>query len=198
MDPYSLILTKHSELSGIISKIAAENRAATADESKQLDTLKSEIETIRKDFESEGRKRFAANLDRESRKDGLQLLKKGESLEKYYRPHCPEEHAELSLGKMLKGFVTGDWSDAALERKAAGEGSAAGGGIFIPGLVSARVIDLARNIARVFQAGAQTIPMSNATLVVPRLTSDVVGAWTPENTDIISSDGVFEIGRAHV
>ena len=192
MDPYSSILTKHSELSTIIAKIAAENRAATAEETKQLDTLKSEIETIRKDFESEGRKRFAANLDRESRKDGITLLKKGDSLEKHYRPHCPEEHAELNLGKLLKGFVSGDWVGADLERKAAGEGSAAAGGIFIPTLVSARVIDLARNVARVFQAGAQTIPMDNANLTVPRLTQDATGAWTAEGTDITAADGTFD------
>ncbi len=192
MNHYESLVTKHADLSAIVAKCATENRAPSDEEKKRLDTLKSEIETIRKDFENEGRKRFAANLDRESRKDGITLLKKEDSLEKHYRPYCPEEHAELSLGKMLKGFVTGDWTGADLERKAAGEGSSAAGGIFIPTLVSARVIDLARNVARVFQAGAQTIPMSNATLIVPRLTADVVGGWTPEAADITAADGTFD------
>ncbi len=94
---------------------------------------------------------------------------------------------------MLRGIVTGNWRDADLERKAAGEGSSGAGGVFIPELVSARVIDLARNVARVFQAGAQTIPMENATLRVPRLTQDAtLGGWYNEAQDILSADDVFD------
>ena len=54
------------------------------------------------------------------------------------------------------------------------------------------MIDLARNVARVFQAGAQTIPMENATLRVPRLTQDATGGWYNEAQDIISADGTFD------
>ena len=73
-----------------------------------------------------------------------------------------------------------------------GETPLSSGGILLPTPVSATVIDLARNQARVLQAGARVIPMSTATLKFPRLDSDVQANWTAENTDILMSAATFD------
>lgn len=191
---YEQLIKKQAELTTLVAKLAAENRAPSAEEKNQLETIKTEVAAIEKAFADEGRKLALAGLDKgnQPQRDQITILKKGESLEEHTRKFVDESQAELNLGKILRGFVTGDWTNAAAERKAAGEGSSASGGVFIPELVSARVIDLARNVARVFQAGAQTIPMSNATLRVPRLTQDATGGWYNEAQDIISADGTFD------
>lgn len=191
---YEQLIKKQAELTTLVAKLAAENRAPSPEEKTQLDAIKAEVATIEKAFADEGRRLALAALDKgnQAQKDQITFIKKGESLEAYTKQFVPEEQAEMNLGKILRGYITGNWRGAELERKAAGEGSTGAGGVFIPELVSARVIDLARNVARVFQAGAQTIPMENATLRVPRLTQDATGGWYNEAQDIISADGTFD------
>jgi HK97 family phage major capsid protein len=58
--------------------------------------------------------------------------------------------------------------------------------------LSARVIDLARNATRVFQAGAITVPMTAQTLALARLTSEGTPAWKSENAAITAADMVFD------
>ena len=54
------------------------------------------------------------------------------------------------------------------------------------------MIDLARNQARVFQAGAITVPMGPQTLKVARLTDESSPAWKTENAAITDADMVFD------
>ena len=189
MNHYERLVTKQAELSTIVAKLAAENRAPSAEEKTQLDGIQAEVKAIRQQFEDEGRKRFAENLGATENKKAV-MLKKGESLEKHVmaRGEYSEEEKNLDLGKILKGITFGDWSGATLERKAMAEA----GSPFIPAPVAARVIDLARNQARVFEAGCQTIPMSTLTLKIPRLTADVAGSWVAEGTDITVADATFD------
>jgi HK97 family phage major capsid protein len=191
---YQELITKQAALTTLVAKLAAENRGPDEQEKQQLETIRKEVKDIEAAFAEDGRKLALAALDKgnHAQKDQITFIKKGESLEAYTKQFVPEEQQELNLGKIIKGYLTGNWRGAELERKAAGEGSTGAGGVFIPELVSARVIDLARNVARVFQAGAQTIPMENATLRVPRLTQDATGGWYSENQDILSADGTFD------
>ena len=69
----------------------------------------------------------------------------------------------LSFDRYLKGLATGNWEGSEHER-ALSEGTLTAGGHLVPTPLSARVIDLARNQTRVFQAGAQTVPMTAQTL----------------------------------
>jgi HK97 family phage major capsid protein len=98
---------------------------------------------------------------------------------------------DLSLQRYLRGMATGRWDGATLERSLA-EGTIGGGGALVPSPLSARVIDLARNATRVFQAGAITVPMTSQTLSVPRLTSEGTPAWKSENANITAADLVFD------
>jgi hypothetical protein len=88
--------------------------------------------------------------------------------------------AGLTLAGMVSSLVTG--RDAGIDlRTQMGVGSATGGATLVPGPLSAELIDLARNQARVIQAGAVTIPMTSATLRVPRQLTGAAGEWKPEN-----------------
>jgi HK97 family phage major capsid protein len=97
----------------------------------------------------------------------------------------------LSLRKYLKGMVTGDWTGAGRELKAMTEGTGSAGGYLVPTLLSADLIDLARNQTRVLQAGAKVIPMANRTVDVPKWVTDPTAAWHTEDAAISPSDGVI-------
>lgn len=62
----------------------------------------------------------------------------------------------------------------------------------VPEPLSAEIIDLARSKARVFQAGAQTVPMTSKTLTIARVTGDPTVAWKAENAAHTASDVTTE------
>ena len=96
------------------------------------------------------------------------------------------------MGKLIRGYVTGDWIGASLEQKAMGSSPLSSGGMMIPTPLAADVIDLARNQTRVLQAGAITVPMTSATLKYARLSQDVSTAWTAEAANIALSSAAFD------
>ncbi len=153
--------------------------------------MKSEIDSIRSEWETKGRDAFLSGFSNKQESKPL-YLKSGDSMLKHVEGSYSNELKGASLGKILKGYITGDWTGAELEKKAMGESPLSSGGILLPVPVSAQVIDLARNQARVLQAGARVIPMSANTLLYPRLDSDVPSAWTLENTDIAMGAATFD------
>jgi HK97 family phage major capsid protein/HK97 family phage prohead protease len=102
------------------------------------------------------------------------------------------EAREFSLGRAVRGMVTGDWQDAGLEQRALAEGADATGGFAVPAPLATYTIDLIRNSARVIEAGAVTVPMESETLSIPRLSAPPVGAWHVENAEVAESDPAFE------
>jgi len=98
---------------------------------------------------------------------------------------------QLSLGRYLRGVVVGDWRGADPERRAMSEGVLASGGYLVPTILSAEIIDRARNQTRVLQAGARLIPMPNRTLDVAKWVTDPTPAWHSENAAITPSDGTI-------
>lgn len=97
-----------------------------------------------------------------------------------------------SLGRMVRGMAIGDWTDAEVERRALSTGTNAAGGFLTPEPLANFVIDRIRNEARVFEAGARTVPMASDQMSIPRLASGVTGAWRNENAAVAESDPVFE------
>lgn len=98
---------------------------------------------------------------------------------------------DLSLGRYLKGIVTGDWRNAEAEQemfvKSGAEGSIGAGGAIVPTPLSLNLIDLVRNQSRVFDAGATTVPMTSSTLKIPRLTGEGTPGWRAENASITAN-----------
>lgn len=104
---------------------------------------------------------------------------------------APAAEAPLSIGRVVKGIATGDWSGAEAEYRTMG--SAAGlGGYLIPQPLSANLLDLVRNNTAAIAAGASTIPMTAPTLKMVRVLNDPTAAWRTEGTAIPESDATFE------
>jgi HK97 family phage major capsid protein len=101
------------------------------------------------------------------------------------------EGERLSFDRYLRGLVTGDWTGAEHER-ALSEGTLTAGGHLVPTPLSSRVIDLARNATRVFQAGAVTVPMTAQTLKLARLTGEGTPGWHAENAALTDADMTFD------
>jgi HK97 family phage major capsid protein len=101
----------------------------------------------------------------------------------------PAEH--LSFDRYLRGMATGRW-DGAPEERALAEATTGAGGALVPSPLSARVIDLARNQTRVFQAGAITVPMGSQTLALARLLTEGTPAWKSEGANITAADMTFD------
>lgn len=98
----------------------------------------------------------------------------------------------LSIGKCLRGAITGRWEGAEAERKAMTEGTLGSGGYLLPSPLSAQIIDKVRNQAVMVRAGAVTIPMDSATLAMARVTGDPTVAWHSENASITASEPTFD------
>ncbi len=137
------------------------------------------------------RRAFLASLGNNGDKKP-RFVAKGESFAQRLEGTYPDEFKGLSLGKLLRGYVTGNWDSAALEMKAMGSTPTSVGGIMIPTPVAGSVIDLARNQARVMQSGAIVVPMESATLKYPRLAADVSANWIAEAANITPGAGTFD------
>ena len=125
----------------------------------------------------------------------VRLLRNNETMADYVGAELPDgiKPEELSLGRMVRGFVTGDWSRAEAERRSVMEiGDTTLGGHLVPTPLSARIIDLARNKSVVMRAGALTVPMAASTLKLAKITQDVTGYWRAENAAITESNMAFD------
>jgi HK97 family phage major capsid protein len=98
--------------------------------------------------------------------------------------------AELSFDRYLRGLAAARWDGAEHERALA-EATVGAGGALVPSPLSSRVIDLARNQTRVFQAGAVTVPMTSQTLALARLLNEGAPTWKTENAAISAADMAF-------
>lgn len=101
------------------------------------------------------------------------------------------EKRKLSIGKLVRGSLTGEWKDADAEKRAMSEGALAGGGYMVPAELSAQILDLARNQARVMAAGAITIPMDSSKLTIAKVIQDLTPHWKKENEPITESEMNF-------
>lgn len=122
--------------------------------------------------------------------EAARALTRSQSFDGYVRSRglVREDEEHLDFRKYLRGLATGDWKDAAAERRAMAEGTTAAGGFLVPTILSSQLIDLARNSTQVLKAGAATVPMENRQLVIPKWLSDPTAAWHTENAAIAPSD----------
>src|SRR5205085_11331262 len=97
----------------------------------------------------------------------------------------------LSLGKMVRGAITGEWKGAELEQRALSESVLADGGYLVPTPLAGRMIDRVRNAMQVMQAGATTVPMTAPTLYLARLATGATPAWKVEGSPIGDSTPEF-------
>ncbi len=200
-----------NEMRSLLDKVRGENRQFTEQEETRWAAIKKELAAISDFLDEEERQKkqdqfwsapagqagepaenkpesarqAAAGLRTIQAPNGREIrcFSKGARLYDHLDFQLPDgiRKEDLNLGRWMRGVVTGDWSGAEAEKRAQGIGSGSVGGYLVPTPLSARIIDLARNQARVLQAGAQIIPMESAELTVGRIDADPAAYWVPEN-----------------
>lgn len=134
----------------------------------------------------------ASSRARDYKPGETRLLAPSEKLEqRSYNLEAGARKEDLSLGRTLRGIVTGNWVGEELEQRAMSVGDATLGGFTVHEAIGDRMIDLARAQAVTIRAGAQTIPMETAEMVFPRLTADPSTEWLAENAAGTFSDLTF-------
>ena len=101
--------------------------------------------------------------------------------------------SDFSLGKFFRGCVTGDWSNASLEKRTAMEaGSPTLGGYLVPTAVSDVVIDKLRNKLAVNQAGARSVEMESDSMTMARLNTAPVSYYVGEGASATEASAAFD------
>lgn len=104
----------------------------------------------------------------------------------------PDDDEGLSLQGYLRGALLGSW-DASNQREREVFASLSGssselGGILIPSILAAEIIDQARAQTRVLQAGARLVPMANRKVTIPKWVTDPVPEWRKEGEAFAEDD----------
>ena len=76
------------------------------------------------------------------------------------------EERNLSLGKYVRGAITGKWDGAEAERRVM---TTTATGVLIPDILSAEIIDIARDKSLFTLADVPVIPMTEGTMTISRL-----------------------------
>ena len=100
----------------------------------------------------------------------------------------------LSLGRYLRGIITGDWENASAEAQEYRSLTTVSGAALIPQVLSAQVLDAVRAKSVLFQSGAGMVPMEARTVVIPRVKTDPVFGFKAEaeacDESIIEFEGI--------
>ncbi len=103
-----------------------------------------------------------------------------------------DDREQLSVGKMIRGAITGNWRDAEAEQRALSENVLANGGYALAPELSARVIDRVHNNMAVMKLGATTVPMTTQQMYLARLAGGANVSWKSEGAAITESSPTFE------
>jgi len=195
---------KEALLAEFRASIAADNKADiekinalikdTAAEKKTLQDRIDHLETVA------GRplKSGMPGTENKAEIDPMPLIFQDESGKEYKALRLGEnlfqgKPEDFSIGKILSAKITGNLKGLNdFEMKAIGEGVGAAGGFLLSEVVSAKVIDLARNLACVQQAGAATIQMPTPELRLVKVTGDPTAHWRAEHAAITESEWTLE------
>ncbi len=103
------------------------------------------------------------------------ILRNNDSL--FERKNFSEEDAKLSLGKYIRGMVTGKWNDAELEKRAL---MTSGASSLIPAPLHANIVDKARNLSIFTSANVPVAEMETNNLRVAKIKEDLQAAFKKE------------------
>lgn len=103
-----------------------------------------------------------------------------------------KNNKDVKLDKLMKGVLTGDWSNAAAEREYLNVIEATGDGkVLIPQHLSASIIDIARSKSAVF-GKVPLINMKNGNEMIAKITKDPTAHFVAEGETIPTSDVTFD------
>ena len=93
-----------------------------------------------------------------------------------------------ALGDIIRGYVTGRWNDNALKDAI----SKTTGGVLIPSVLSAKIIDLMRNECLFTAAGVPVLPMDNGNMTIARVAQDPVMSFKAEGEEGVEGTMSFD------
>lgn len=216
MDPLELRRKRASvieQMRALINKAESERRDLSSDEARRYKDMEDQVRSLDGQIKrEEGLRGLEADLnepleprrthvpgtvgepsgfvDAEGRE--IRALKPEERMSDYLRRNRGDDFSEpLSMGRFIRGIVTGDWKGAEAERRSLFAGDDIMGGYLVPEDISSQVIDMARNLAACIRVGARTVPMDSGTLHLARIDEDPKAYWRGENKSITPSDMSF-------
>lgn len=171
----------------ILEGAKEKDRSLTNEENNEIDKAMVAIKTLDLDIserEAEVRADMAnmtggypINRPMPLNSNDYMIYAKGQRVSDYHRP---EENERLSLGRYIKGALTGDWKGGAQERDAFKAMSTGTGKVLIPAPLSAEIIDLARNKSVLFNGGVPLIEMTTNNLTMAKVAEDPVFGFKEE------------------
>jgi HK97 family phage major capsid protein len=99
------------------------------------------------------------------------------------------ELAKVSFGQLVRAMVLGPQS--AVEQRALAEGADVSGGVTVPEITAAQLIDKLRARLVLTRLGALTIPLESDKTTIARMDTDPLAAWRLENSVVAESDPTF-------
>lgn len=183
------------QLTEVIEKLGTSIEEFKSSSDKKIDALSKKLEQIeirqaRPNYNG-GPAPETRNTLPEIRPGQLRMLKREHRMADLM-PEPSDDDRCLDLGKIIKGMVTNNWTDADLEKKTMAQTPGSSGGYLLPDFLSTRVIDLARARSVIVAAGAQTVKMEGANLKIAKLAGDPTAHWRGELQAIAPSDASFE------
>lgn len=104
-----------------------------------------------------------------------------------------ENEPELSLGKIVKGAILGDWNGADQERTIYNANTTTAG-VLVPDSLSATIIEAVRNESALTRAGALTVPMATSMVTIGKEvevpTAHFKNAYDPITASNVSFEGI--------
>ena len=179
-----------AEADALLPKIAAAEQAAGASAYGGRMTTTNEIGTIGAcGFDAPAKAKRKLETWKSAKGKTITVLGKGDKFSDLPASEGYEgiDPSEYSLGRLIVGSVTGNWTGPE-ERFAMGGVIQSAGGAAVPEPLAREFIDAARARSVMFEAGMRTIPMDSATLDIARVTSDATFNDHAENETIGSSD----------
>ena len=122
--------------------------------------------------------------------DKIKILAKSDKFEPINKV---ENEPEISIGKIVRGAILGDWSGAESERTIYNANTTTAG-VLVPESLSATVIEAVRNESALNRAGALTVPMATSTVVIGKEvevpTAHFKNAYDPITASNINFEGI--------
>jgi HK97 family phage major capsid protein len=185
--------TIFEQMEALLEKRKNEKRGFTTDEATQYDNLKVEFDHLCRQILELERSEFEAirNLGGKPMDDNaFNAVRGGHDIVKGNEPEFYDHRTEkpvkvyqrgerfadhldnpdnLSVGRAIRGMISGDWSGAENEKRSLATSS--NGGLLVPLSVFANVIDLARAKSVAAQSGARFVPMPDGNMSLVRVAS---------------------------
>ncbi|OZF46378.1 phage major capsid protein [Rhodococcus sp. 14-2470-1b] len=122
---------------------------------------------------------------------GKVLLRSDESMTEWAAANGEADSADISIGRLLRGLHSNDWTNAEEER-ALSVANQTSAGVLVPVKTATQIIDKARNQAAVLLAGATVVPLSTSVTRVPRLTGEGTPDFYAEGAQRNAKDLTFD------